>query len=124
MSSTRQLRVAWLGHQSAELGGGMATYTRETVSRLRARGLRVTFFTHESTGAASAASAPPRPSVDDAEETVELASQPLLKPLVYSPPVAKRELVSRLRDHEFDLVHASFWFSSLDFDLPRTCWQT
>ncbi len=114
MSDQRPLRVAWLGHQSAELGGGMATYSRETVERRRARGLHVTFFTHESGRGG-------RPAESD--DTVELTSRPLLKPLIYSPPVAKRQLVKRLRSREFDVVHASFWFSSLDFDLPRTCRQ-
>ena len=31
---SRPLRVAWLGHTSAELGGGMATYSREVVGGL------------------------------------------------------------------------------------------
>ncbi len=106
----RPLRIAWLGHRSAELGGGMATYSNEIVSRLRARGLEVTFFTHDLKGQ----TLPER-------DTVGLESMPLVKPLVYSPRVAKRELVKRLESHEFDLVHASFWFSSLDFDLPKTC---
>jgi glycosyltransferase involved in cell wall biosynthesis len=113
MRSGDGLRIAWLGHGSPQLGGGIATYSRESLSRLRARGLTVTFFTH---------------ALDDENvvagesiETVELDSRPLLKPLVYSGRRAKRTLVDRLRRGDFDLVHASFWFSSLDFDLPRTC---
>ena len=109
-SSLRRPRIAWLGHRSTELGGGMATYSHEITSRLRERGLSVTFFHHELKG-------------EDlgAEDAVALASRPLVKPLVFSPRRAKRTLVDRLRHHDFDLVHASFWFSSLDFDLPRTC---
>ena len=109
-SSPRRPRIAWLGHRSAELGGGMATYSQEITSRLRERGLAVTFFTHELKG-----------ETLDADDDVPLASRPLVKPLVFSPRRAKRTLVDRLRHHDFDLVHASFWFSSLDFDLPRTC---
>lgn len=108
-ASHRRLRVAWLGHRSAELGGGMATYSNEITARLRARGLNVTFFTHEMKGLAVE------------EDTVGLASRALLKPLVFSGRRAKRTLVDRLQAHDFDLVHASFWFSSLDFDLPKTC---
>jgi glycosyltransferase involved in cell wall biosynthesis len=109
MSKRDGLRVAWLGHRSAQLAGGMATYSQETVSRLRQRGVQVTFFTHDLKGSAPVEG-----------DMVALESMPLVKPLVYSPRIAKRELVDRLRGHEFDLVHASFWFSSLDFDLPRT----
>jgi glycosyltransferase involved in cell wall biosynthesis len=105
----KKLRVAWLGHRSTQLGGGMATYSQEIVGRLRQRGIDVTFFTHDLKGAA--------PVEND---MVALESMPLMKPLVYSPRAAKRSLVDRLQGHEFDLVHASFWFSSLDFDLPRT----
>jgi len=35
---------------------------------------------------------------------------------------AWRELRARA-PARFDLVHASFWFSSFDFDLPRRCRQ-
>ena len=108
-ASHRRLRVAWLGHRNTELGGGMATYSNEITARLRARGLNVTFFTHEMKGLAVE------------EDTVGLASRALQKPLVFSGRRAKRTLVDRLRAHDFDLVHASFWFSSLDFDLPKTC---
>jgi glycosyltransferase involved in cell wall biosynthesis len=44
---------------------------------------------------------------------------PLVKPLILSPGRAKRKLIDRLRDREFDLVHASLWFSTMDFDLPK-----
>jgi glycosyltransferase involved in cell wall biosynthesis len=46
-----------------------------------------------------------------------------VKPLVISPRRARRKLEDRLRKREFDLVHASFWFSSLDFNLPKLCRQ-
>jgi glycosyltransferase involved in cell wall biosynthesis len=110
MTTPKKLRVAWLGHRSTQLGGGMATYSQEIVGRLRRRGIDVTFFTHDLKGAAP---------VED--HMVALESRPLMKPLVYSPRAAKRSLVDRLLHHEFDLVHANFWFSSLDFDLPKTC---
>ena len=38
----RPLRVAWVGHDSAALGGGMATYSHEVTTGLRRRGLSVT----------------------------------------------------------------------------------
>jgi len=56
-----------------------------------------------------------------ADETVSLESVSLVKPLVLSRRRGKRQLMERLESHDFDLVHASFWFSSLDFDLPKTC---
>ncbi|TMC13397.1 MAG: glycosyltransferase family 4 protein [Chloroflexi bacterium] len=108
----RRLRIAWLGHQSASLGGGMATYSQEIVAGLRRRGHQVTFFHHgDRTGEGP----------EESFESVPLASVnvPLVKPLVLSPGRAKKKLIDRLRQREFDLVHASFWFSSMDFDLPK-----
>jgi glycosyltransferase involved in cell wall biosynthesis len=113
MTSGRQgLRVAWLGHRSTKLAGGMATYSQEITSGLRQRGHDVTFFTLkiEDDG-----------HYDPGVETVDLAAVEIVKPLVLSGRAAKRTLVDRLAAYAFDLVHASFWFSSLDFDLPRTC---
>ena len=104
--------MAWLGHQTAALGGGMATYSNETIARLRLRGVRVTFFHHEGKE---------KTGVDPAGDEVELAAVPIMRSLVLSPPSARRALVQKLEGHAFDLVHASFWFSSLDFDLPRLC---
>ena len=108
----RRLRIAWLGHQSARLGGGMATYSHEVVAGLRRRGQQVTFFHHGDPSGEGGGESP---------ESVALASVnvPLVKPLVLSPGRAKKKLIDRLRQHEFDLVHASFWFSSMDFDLPK-----
>ena len=112
MSGDRdRLRVAWLGHKSPQLAGGMATYSIEITRGLRERGHHVTFFTHG--------------LKDDAlpipDDTVALRAHPIVKPLVLAGRTAKRALVDRLRSHDFDIVHASFWFSSLDFDLPKTC---
>lgn len=105
------MRIAWLGHRSPQLGGGMATYSTETVAGLRKRGHHVTFFHHglggESTG--------------PVEDSISLKSTPLVKPLVLQGRRAQRTLVERLERGDFDLVHASFWFSSLDFNLPKTC---
>ena len=108
----RRLRIAWLGHQSASLGGGMATYSHEIVGGLRRMGHHVTFFHHtDRTGEGP----------EESSESVSLASVnvPLVKPLVLSPGRAKRKLVDRLLQREFDVIHASFWFSSMDFDLPK-----
>jgi glycosyltransferase involved in cell wall biosynthesis len=118
MSSTRQsLRVAWLGHNSATLGGGMATYSREVVARLRARRHRVTFFQHE----LRESDEPQETAAAEADEEVFLESMPVGGRLVLSSLKARRRLRERLERRDFDVVHASFWFSSLDFDLPRAC---
>ena len=93
----------------------MATYSRESVRGLRDRGIRVVFFHH---GGSEALTDDPTAA---AEETVALSSVPIRKPLVYSPPAARRRLAERLRRQRVDLVHASYWFSSLDFELPRIC---
>ena len=114
MTSTGDhLRVAWLGHRSSKLAGGMATYSAEITSGLRSRGHQVTFFTLKTGDDGNLA--------DPTMETVGLEAMPLLRPLVISGRGAKRTLVDSLTAHDFDIVHASFWFSSLDFDLPKTC---
>jgi glycosyltransferase involved in cell wall biosynthesis len=106
------LRIAWLGHTSPALGGGMATYSREVVARLRQRGHRVTFFQHDLPSHSEAPEA-------EADEAVMLESLPVGGRLVLSSLAARRKLRERLEKGDFDVVHASFWFSSLDFDLPR-----
>jgi glycosyltransferase involved in cell wall biosynthesis len=111
MSARGRLRIAWLGHRSSKLGGGMATYSREIIERLRERGAHVTFFTH-------GIKDEPELPVDD---TVALDSHTLVRPLVFSGRRARRQLIDGLENHDFDLVHANFWFSSLDFELARTC---
>lgn len=108
------LRVAWLGHASARLAGGMATYSAEVVAGLRRRGHRVTFFHHE---LEELRDEPPA----DEDEDVALESHTVAGRLVLSGGRARRRLRERLERHDVDVVHASFWFSSLDFDLPRTC---
>jgi glycosyltransferase involved in cell wall biosynthesis len=87
----------------------MATYSNETVALLRRRGVQVTFFHHLLKDE--------QPSQDEGE--VALAAVPIMRPLVLSPPRATRTLVDRLQSQRFDLIHASFWFSSMDFNLPR-----
>ncbi len=109
---SRALRVAWLGHTSTALAGGMATYSREVVARLRRRGHRVTFFQHEMSQPGAEA---------EADEAVFLESMSIGGRLVLSSLEARRRLRERLGRRDFDVVHASFWFSSLDFDLPRAC---
>ncbi len=103
------IRVAWLGHRSASAGDGIITYSREITSGLRARGVEVVFFHHE-------------PTLVDADSVV-LDALTLSHRLVISRPGAKRRLVDLLRQHEVDVVHVSFSFSSLDFNLPKLCHQ-
>lgn len=117
--SGRRLRIAWLGHTSAKLGGGMATYSYAMTAGLRRLGHQITFFHH-----AGRAGGQEKGGVDVATlESVPLAAVQLVKPLVLSPGRAKRQLEDRLRQHEFDLVHASLWFSSIDFELPKICYE-
>lgn len=111
---TRKLRVAWLGHNSSAVAGGMATYSLQMTKGLRDRGVTVVFFHPGLKG---------ERRLPDSIEDVALDSVKVMKPLVISPPKAKRQLIERLSQHDFDLVHASFWFSSLDFDLPKVCRQ-
>jgi glycosyltransferase involved in cell wall biosynthesis len=114
----RPLRVAWLGHKSVQLAGGMATYSQEVVAGLRRRGHRVAFFHHELQNEPEGIGSGGPP---EADEEVGLEALPLGGRLVLSGPRARRRLLERLERRDFDVVHASFWFSSLDFDLPRTC---
>ena len=92
----------------------MATYSKEIVAGLRGRGNRVVFLHH---------GLPKRrgDSAPDPEDAVALRSLRVRKPFVLSVPGERARLLNRLNKQDFDLVHASFWFSSLDFDLPQTC---
>ena len=98
-----------MGHKSGRVGGGIATYSNEIVHALRARGHHVTYFHHL---------APGQPELP---EEVSLSSVSLGRTAIYSPPAARRSLVEALGSGRFDAVHASLWFSSLDFALPRIC---
>jgi glycosyltransferase involved in cell wall biosynthesis len=103
------LRVAWLGHRSTTGGDGIITYSREMTSGLRARGVDVTFFHHaQELGG---------------DDSVALSALTLSHRLVISRPRARRILIERLKRHRFDIVHVSLSFSTLDFNLPRTCHQ-
>jgi glycosyltransferase involved in cell wall biosynthesis len=84
------------------------------VAGLRQRGHRVTFFQHELREHGEEPEA-------EADEAVFLESLPLGGRVVLSSLRARRRLQERLARRDFDVVHASFWFSSLDFDLPRAC---
>src|SRR3981081_2979586 len=90
----------------------MAACSHEIVNGLRRMGHQVTFFHHGD----RSGEGPEESSDSVALESVQM---PLVKPLVLSPGRAKRKRIDRLRQREFDLVHASFWFSSMDFDLPK-----
>ena len=103
------LRVAWLGHRSSKGADGIITYSRETTGGLLQRGVDVVFFHHEPTMA------------DD--HSVVLDALSLSHRLVISRPGTKRKLVDLLQRHEVDVVHISFAFSSLDFNLPKLCHQ-
>lgn len=116
MDRSRRLRIAWLGHTSTKLGGGMATYSSAMTAGLRRMGHQVTFFHHAGRAGGQRGKANVATS-----ESVPLAAVQLVKPLVLSPGRAKRQLEDRLRQHDFDLVHASLWFSSMDFELPKIC---
>ncbi len=103
----RQLRVAWLGHRSTRGADGIITYSREITAGLQRRGIDVVFFHHD-------------PELAD-EKSVVLDALSLSHRLVVSRPGTRRKLVDLLRRHEVDVVHVSFSFSTLDFNLPRLC---
>ena len=102
-----RLRVAWLGHRSVSGGDGIITYSREMTNGLRRRGAEVVFFHHEQALAG--------------DGSVALDAVALSHRLVISRPGTKRMLVDLLQRHEVDVVHVSFSFSSLDFNLPKLC---
>ena len=104
-----EIRVAWLGHRSTTSGDGIITYSREITEGLRARGVDVVFFHHE-------------PALADADSVV-LDALTLSHRLVISRPGGRRRLGDMLRQREVDVVHVSFSFSSLDFNLPKLCHQ-
>lgn len=111
---TRPLRVAWLGHKMPGVGDGIITYSRELTGGLRRRGVEVMFFHH---GRLKSDEAP-------APETVTLealAGSP--QRWVITSPSARRRLLEWLRKSEVDLVHVSYAFGLLDFELPRLCRQ-
>jgi len=107
MSET--LRVAWLGHQSGRAGDGLLTYSRETVTGLRSRGVKV-FFVHHGN----------LPAVTDDSQT--LRSLTGSHRYIISSPRTKRIITDLLRREQVDLVHVSLSFSTLiDFGLPDLC---
>jgi glycosyltransferase involved in cell wall biosynthesis len=102
-------RVAWLGHRSVKGADGIITYSREITAGLKARGVDVVFFHHE-------------PSLAD-EHSVVLDALALSHRLVISRPGTRRKFVDLLQRHEVDVVHVSFSFSTMDFNLPKLCHQ-
>jgi glycosyltransferase involved in cell wall biosynthesis len=106
---TEPLRIAWLGHQSGRAGDGLLTYSREIVTGLRARGVKV-FFVHH--GALA--------SVTD--DTLTLRSLTGSHRYIISSPRTKRTITDLLRRERVELVHVSLSFSTLiDFGLPELC---
>jgi len=108
--SQRPLRVAWLGHRAAQGGDGIITYSREITAGLRSRGVQVVFFHHS-------------PEFQDEESNIALDALKLSHRFVVSRPRTRRQFVEQLRRNQVDLVHVSFSFSTLDFDLPDVCRQ-
>lgn len=103
----RPLRVAWLGHRSLSSGDGIITYSREITDGLRRRGVEVVFFHHV-------------PELAD-DESVVLDAFTISHRLVISRPGTRKRLIDALRQHRVDVVHVSFAFSSLDFNLAAAC---
>jgi glycosyltransferase involved in cell wall biosynthesis len=101
------LRIAWLGHRSRKGADGIITYSREITDGLKQHGIEVVFFHHD-------------PAQAD-DNSVVLDALTLSHRLVVSRPGTRRKLVDLLRRHEIDVVHVSFSFSTLDFNLPRLC---
>lgn len=113
---SRPLRVAWLGHKMAGAGDGIITYSRELTAGLRRRGVEVVFFHHSAS----------RPSADDVAGPGTVTLERLaLSPQrwVIPSPSARRRLIDWLKRNEVDLVHISYAFGLLDFELPRVCRQ-
>jgi glycosyltransferase involved in cell wall biosynthesis len=104
-----QLRVAWLGHQSGRAGDGLLTYSRETVTGLRVRGVKVFFVHHGSLAALT-------------NDSLTLRSLTTSHRYTISSPRTKRLITDLLRREQIDLVHVSLSFSTLiDFGLPDLC---
>lgn len=110
----RPLRVAWLGHKMPGVGDGIITYSRELTTGLRRRGVDVVFFHHGRLREGE----PPGPETVTLEA---LAGSP--QRWVITSPSARRRLLEWLRKSEVDLVHVSYAFGLLDFELPRLCRQ-
>jgi len=103
------MKVAWFGHQpEAPSGDGLATYSREMVRGLRARGIEVLFVHHSDRPACS-------------EHEVALGALARAGPVVIPQPRTKQRIAALLREQEVDLVHVSLSFSALDFQLPALC---
>jgi glycosyltransferase involved in cell wall biosynthesis len=102
------LRIAWLGHQSARAGNGLLTYSREIVSGLRTRGVKV-FFVHHG-------------DLEAADDSIPLKSLTSSHRYTISSPRTKRIITDLLRREAVDLVHVSLSFSTLmDFGIPELC---
>ncbi len=103
------MKVAWFGHRpEAPAGDGLATYSRETVRGLRARGVEVLFVHHSD-----------RPA--RGEQEVALGALASARRVVIPPPRTKQRIAALLREQQVDLVHVSLSFSALDFQLPALC---
>jgi glycosyltransferase involved in cell wall biosynthesis len=112
------LRVAWLGHKSAGIGDGIITYSRELTDGLRRRGVEVAFFHHGE--AAEHADLTERA----AEASVALEALPVSpQRWVITSPRSRRRLIDWLKRNRVDVVHVSYSFGLLDFELPRVCGQ-
>lgn len=112
------LRVAWLGHKSAGVGDGIITYSRELTDGLRRRGVEVAFFHH------GEAAEPADLTERAAEASVALEALPVSpQRWVITSPRSRRRLIDWLKRNRVDVVHVSYSFGLLDFELPRVCGQ-
>src|SRR5918911_564320 len=103
------LKIAWLGHHSPRAGDGLLTYSREIVTGLRERGVRV-LFVHHGEG-----------QITDGD-SYALRSLTNSHRYVIARPRSKRKIVDLLRRESLDLVHVSLSFSTLlDLGLPELC---
>ena len=112
------LRVAWLGHKSAGVGDGIITYSRELTDGLRRRGVEVAFFHH------GEAVDPKELTGQEVEASVALEAFPVSpQRWVITSPRSRRRLIDWLKRNRVDVVHVSYSFGLLDFELPRVCGQ-
>jgi glycosyltransferase involved in cell wall biosynthesis len=112
------LRVAWLGHKSAGVGDGIITYSRELTDGLRRRGVEVAFFHHGEKADRTEL------SEQAAEASLALEALPVSpQRWVITSPRSRRRLIDWLKRNRVDVVHVSYSFGLLDFELPRVCGQ-
>ena len=107
--SSRDIRIAWLGHKSATIGDGLRTYSREVTKGLEKRGVEILFVHHEK-------------GLADGHSSHSLNGHAgFQRRFTIAGAGSRRRLERVLRDHGVDAVHLSAPFSTLDFILPELC---